>query len=222
MSKVLTSLEAADILCEKDRTNFIVNAALLGYFTICGGSLLVPLLYSIIPAFIWVLIALISYLFIAIVASIIMHFRHDGKYWNFFSFQPTWYDSVYLFQKRMFTISDLSEISNYSGEWILINGVRLKDLLLVSSKWCPTDYEGYEKYSWEITINLNGIQCAGSFRTIDKDIAAEKLIDEKIEYLIIGKVQNTSIIKLKAMKALLSNTEYNKEYINYSNWLWWW
>src|SRR5512133_1259311 len=118
MSSVLTSREAADLYCEKNRAKFLELVAVpFGFFMVIGGILLVPILctdaHQTTPlnnkqdAIILVLSALVSYTFLVIVSSVIMDFRHDGKYCDDFTLQSSWYNWINLFQKKVFPINDL-------------------------------------------------------------------------------------------------------------------
>ena len=116
-------------------------------------------------------------------------------------------------QKMMLPINDLTDISKYSWEWILINGVQLTDLWQTAREWYDSDDgEGFT-YSWSLSVHFKGKICFGSYKTSQEKIDVSKISDREEEYLIIGKISTTGIgiTKLEAMKALLPNTEYSEK-----------
>jgi hypothetical protein len=211
----LSSKQAAEVLCEKGRTDFLSNVFVCGII----ASILTVLFFSFLrlftpftpgyKIFIYSYAILTGYLLLLGIASVIMHSRKDGKYWSIFTFQPSWYNWVTLFSTKMVAVEDIGNIQDYSRKWILINGAQLSDLFCEGKKSYQSDTDAGYEYMWTVKVHLNGKSCYGSFKNLHEE--TDISFKQGHSLLIIGKVSGSVIKELQTADALKSNTEYNQK-----------
>jgi hypothetical protein len=211
MSEYLTSEEALEVLCKNERPDFLRRALnhVITMVIVIAGSMVIWKVYmqptsfakSIYPYVTLGMVVIAGYFIVLGMASVIMHWRPDGKYWGKYVYEPCWYNCIDLFQKRIIPVKSLTaDLKSRWGKTVLINGA-----IIAKTGDSSTERDRNEEYitsedsyppafKGQCTVEYNNEICLARYKLYYPGYM--KAFEEQ-PLLITGKISFEGIVKMK-------------------------